>query len=432
MEMLEYWLWLIMVFGAGNPKIWTVIHVSKTPKRAYYILQDENQRQRFDLTEVQKRAACSITLDKVRAVLENCEKKNISVTYFGDSVYPSGLKSIYNPPAVLFYQGNIEILEEYPTLTVVGTRKPTEYSVRVANWICSELAQAGVVIVSGFAIGLDSTAHRAALLSRGKTVAVLGCGIDVDYPRDNASAKKYIIKNGLLLTEFLPGTEPFPRNFPIRNRILSGISRSTLIVQAPERSGSLITANLALEQGKTVYCVPPADIFDNRYAGVVKYLRDGATPVFSHLDILNEYYAEFAHKLKPSILFETSNSMDDSVFFGTDENEEKKTGTSSKKKSFDENEDPSENNDIKKEKKEENVADKMQQESSGDMKIKDFSALNGIELDIAVLLSQEHQMHIDAIVERLGADENEVASALTELIIEGYVFRFTGQCYGIL
>lgn len=429
--MLEYWLWLVIVLGAGNPKIWDIISITKDPERAFHVLQDETQRQRFNLNEVQKRAVCSTSMDQVKATLENCEKKNISVTYFGDELYPSSLKSIYNPPSVLFYQGNIGILEEYPTLTVVGTRKPTEYSVRVTNWICSELAKAGVVIVSGFAIGIDSAAHRAAVLSRGRTVAVLGCGIDVDYPRDNASAKKYIIRKGLILTEFLPGTEPYPRNFPSRNRILSGISKSTLVAQAPERSGSLITANLALEQGKTVYCIPPADIFDNRYAGVVKYLRDGATPVFSHLDILNEYYAEFAHKLKPSILFEASDSVDDSVFLGTEDRDLKKNRSSDKKKKASKSKNSSDEKSEKKE-KEENVT--LQSESVNDenRKIKDFSSLNGLELKVAVLLSQEHQMHVDNIVERLDANEDEVASALTELSINGYVVRLKGQCYRIL
>lgn len=431
-KMHEYWMWLVMVLGAGNPKLWSLLHVSKTPKRAYHLLQEEQQRQRFSLTEYQKRSICNTPIEKVQGVFENCQKKNISIVYYDDENYPSGLKNIYNPPAVIFYQGDLSILEEYPSITVVGTRRPTEYSVNVANRICSDLARAGVVIVSGFAVGIDSAAHRAALLSKGRTVAVMGCGIDVDYPRDNAGAKKYIIRKGLILSEFLPGTEPFPKNFPLRNRILSGISRSTMVVQAPEKSGSLITASLALEQGKTVYCVPPADIFDNRYAGVVKYLRDGATPVFSYLDVLNEYYSEFAHKLNPSILFEMSDTADESIFFGSDENDTAKTKASSKKDK------PAKKHKLKeekKDKKEENEAVSAEANDKNDKdekNIKDFSSLDGLELKIAVLLSQEHQMHIDAIVERLEADENEVASALTELIIEGYVSRYTGQCYGIL
>lgn len=431
--MLEYWLWLVMALGAGNPKIWAVLHISKNPRNAYYLLQEEMQRQKFGLTDNQKRAVCSTSLEKVRNVLENCVKKNISVVCFDDEEYPSWLKNIYNPPSVLFYQGHLDILEEYPSVTVVGTRKPTEYSVNVTNRICSDLARAGVVIVSGFAVGIDSAAHRAALLAKGRTAAVLGCGIDVEYPRDNAGAKKYITKRGLVLSEFLPGTEPFPKNFPLRNRILSGISRSTLVIQAAERSGSLITANLALEQGKTVYCIPPADIFDNRYAGVVKYLRDGATPVFSYLDIINEYYSEFAHKLNTSILFSTSDSADESVFFGSDENDSPKGKSSLKqKKVLNETDDKKQK--LKKEKKdkEENAADVSAKEGTEKREIKDFSPLKGLELEIAVLLSQEQNMHIDAIVERLDADENEVASALTELEIEGYVSRYTGQCYGIL
>lgn len=436
--MLKYWIWLVMVFGAGNPKIWSVISITKTPERAYHVLQDESQRIRFGMTDRQKRAVCSVSLEQTEKVLENCEKKNISVTYYGDEKYPESLKSIYNPPCVLFYQGDIDILKKYPTVTVVGTRRPTEYSVRVANWICSELARADVIIISGFAIGLDSAAHRAALLARGRTAAVLGCGIDVDYPRDNAGAKKYIARNGIVLTEFLPGTEPYPKNFPVRNRILSGLSMGTLVIQAPEKSGSLITANLALEQGRSVFCIPPADIFDNKYAGVVKYLRDGAIPVFSHLDILNEYYPAYAHKLKPSVLFESSHSTDESVFFDRDdvseENTDKKEGkkgteTADKKSALEEK--PAENE--KKEKEEtETAADKPEPENTASVKRKDFSMLDGLELRIAVLLSQEHQMHIDAIVERLDADESEVAAALTELSIDGYISRFTGQCYGIL
>jgi DNA processing protein len=327
----------------------------------------------------------------------------------------------------------------------------------VANWICSDLARAGVVVVSGFAVGLDSAAHRGALLAGGRTVAVLGCGIDVDYPKDNASAKQYITKKGLLLTEFLPGTEPYPKNFPTRNRILSGISLGTLVIQAPERSGSLITASLALEQGRNVFCVPPADIFDKRYAGVVKYLRDGAIPVFSYLDIINEYYHSYAHKLLTSVLFAQQQDAEDSVLFGESEAPKEKKGTAARKEktglkekktrtakahpqgalSEDEAEQTEKTEkETETEAEAETAAEISQETVSAAQKtgtsVHDFSTLSGLELQIAVLLSQEHQMHIDAIVEQLEADESEIASALTELALGGYVKRCTGQCYGIL
>ncbi len=418
---LEYWLWMVMVLGAGNPKIWNILQIAETPEKAYHILQDAANQEKFSLTAYQKRAVKSTTLEQVQKVLENCRKKEILVTCYGDGKYPSRLLEIYNPPAVLFYQGDIQILEEYPAVTVVGTRKPTAYSVRVANAICSDLARAGVVVVSGFAVGLDSAAHRAALLARGRTVAVLGCGIDVNYPKDNAGSKKYITKKGLILSEFLPGTDPLPKNFPMRNRILSGVSLGTLVIQAAERSGSLITASLALEQGRNVFCIPPADIFDNQYAGVVKYLRDGAIPVFSYLDIINEYYHSYTHKLMTSVLFESSQKTEDSVFFGSQTNKQSmQTAESSKK------------NGAREEKQTQEDKNENEETAAQAPTVRDFSSLNGLELEIAVLLSQEHQMHIDAIVERLGADENEVASALTELAISGYATRFSGQCYGIL
>ena len=430
--MLEYWLWMVMVFGAGNPKIWNVIQIAKTPERAYHILQDSAQQEKFSLTARQKRAVKSMAMEQVQKVLENCQKKEISVTCYGDEMYPSRLLEIYNPPAVLFYQGDMQTLEDYIAITVVGTRKPTEYSVHVADAVCSDLARAGVVIVSGFAVGLDSAAHRAALLARGRTVAVLGCGIDVEYPRTNASAKKYITRKGLLLTEFLPGTEPLPKNFPLRNRILSGVSQGTLVIQAPERSGSLITAELALEQGRNVFCIPPADLFDNQYAGVVKYLRDGAIPVFSYLDIVNEYYHSYPHKLMTSVLFESSQNTGESVFFGEKNPRSVRNGDSHKEEREAEKTASEETQEKKEQKEKKETAAEEKTEEKQKHKHKDFSSLDGLELKIAVLLSQEHQMHIDAIVERLGADESEVASALTELAIGGYATRFSGQCYGIL
>ena len=426
---LEYWLWLVLVMGAGNPKIWDIIHVTKTPERAYDILKDPSQRQRFHLNENQKRNAANNTLEHAKKIITLCETKNISITYYDHESYPEQLRHIHNAPVVLFYQGDIDILSRYAAVTVVGTRKPTEYSVRVADRICSDLAKTGVVIVSGFAIGIDSAAHRAALLSKGRTVAVLGCGIDVDYPRNNASAKKYIVNNGLLLTEFLPGTEPLPRNFPARNRIMSAISLGTLVVEASERSGALITASLALEQGKSVFCIPPADLFDNRYAGVVKYLRDGAIPVFSYLDIINVYYTDYAHKLKPSVLFDMSHSADKSSVFP----ESSESGTRSRTVSKDRKKAEIEAADEKTDEEAEGTSEEKQHEEVSEKReVKDFSGLDGLELRIAVLLSQEHQMHIDAIVERLEVDEDEAASALTELSISGYITRFSGQCYGIL
>lgn len=424
---LKYWMWLVLVMGAGNPKIWNVIKAAGTPEDGYELLKDEQERKRLGLTVYQERNASRCTLEQAEEMIALCEKKNISITHYDADDYPELLRKISNPPVVLFYQGDIGVLTDNAVITVVGARKPSEYSVRVTDWICRDLSRAGFVIVSGFAVGIDSAAHRAALLSKGKTAAVLGCGIDVDYPKGNADGKKHIIKNGVLLTEFLPGTEPLPKNFPLRNRILSGVSLGTIVAEASGRSGALVTASLAQEQGKNVFCIPPADLFDNRYAGVVKYLRDGAVPVFSYLDIVNEYYAAYAHRLNSSVLFELSHNADDSAVFpeGSKDKAKSSSDKQSGKKSAEEKA-PKQT-----EKDKENAAEEHEEEAAQGG-FRDFACLDGMELRIAQLLAQEHRMHIDEILDRLDADVDEVASALTELAVMGYVARTFGQHYEIL
>ena len=163
------------------------------------------------------------------------------------------------------------------------------------------MAAAGAVIISGCALGIDTFAHQGALLGKGKTIAVLGCGLDVDYPPANHELKKQILETGgALVSEMPPGEETFPKIFPIRNRILAGLALGVVVVQAPERSGSLITAEHAIEQGKEVFCVPPYSIFDASFTGVIRYIRDGAIPVFRAEDVLAEYAGAYANKLDVS------------------------------------------------------------------------------------------------------------------------------------
>ncbi len=287
MSDIRYWLWFVVAFRPGNERIWEMICPYRDAKKAYEAVCCGSHP---SLNESERKKAVSTHMEQCDRIIKYCRDNGYRIIGFDDENYPPLLRSIYNPPAVLFCMGNIENFNSRPSIACVGTRNPSVYSMDVTDKICSELAKREFAIVSGFALGLDSAAHKGALKNNGCTVAVLACGIDVPYPRENESAKKIIAVNGAVISEYLPGTRPDRYCFHIRNRIISGMCFGTLITEADENSGSLITASHAVNQGRTVFCIPPGDIFDKRYMGVIKYLRDGAIPVFDHLDILYEYY----------------------------------------------------------------------------------------------------------------------------------------------
>ena len=204
----------------------------------------------------------------------------------GDAVFPSRLRSIHDPPPGVFIRGDaaVELLER-PSVAVVGARACSSYGTEVATSLARELAAAGVVVVSGLARGVDAAAHRGAL-EAGVTVAVLGCGIDRDYPRAHAGLAAQIATDGLILSEYPPGVEPAPWRFPARNRIVAGLARATVVVEARERSGALITADLALDEGREVLAVP-GEITSQLSRGTNELLRLGATPVTCSADVLD-------------------------------------------------------------------------------------------------------------------------------------------------
>ncbi len=283
----RYWLWFILAFGAANERIWEILSFFKNAEMAYNAIKSGEHS---SLNKREKQKIATTHIEQCDSIIDYCEDNGYEIITFEDEHYPYRLRNIYNPPAVLFCMGNIENFLGCPAVTCVGTRKPSVYSVDVTMRICSELSARGFAIVSGFALGLDSAAHKAALETDGCTVAVLACGIDVSYPKENERSKKIIMKNGVLITEYLPGTRPDKYCFHNRNRILSGLTFGTIVTEAAEGSGALITAEHAVEQGRALFCVPPGDIFDKRYSGVIKYLREGAVPVLSHLDIVYDYY----------------------------------------------------------------------------------------------------------------------------------------------
>lgn len=202
-----------------------------------------------------------------------------------DPGYPPLLKEIPDPPPILYYHGDPRLLQQ-PMLAVVGSRKASQYGLSQARRLSQALSQTGLTIVSGLARGIDAQAHWASLRAQGKSIAVLGTGLGICYPRQNNKLYQAITQEGgLLVSEFEPGTQPMPRNFPIRNRIISGLSLGVLVIEATEKSGSLITARLALEQGREIFALP-GPIDKPNYLGCNRLIQQGALLVSSIHDIL--------------------------------------------------------------------------------------------------------------------------------------------------
>jgi DNA processing protein len=203
----------------------------------------------------------------------------------GGQGYPRQLAEIYDPPRRLYLRGARPELLAGPGVAVVGARSCSSYGAQVARALARELAASGVVVVSGLARGIDGEAHRGALAAGGATIAVLGCGIDRDYPRANTELARRIVAEGLIVSEYPPGVEPAPWRFPARNRIVAGLCLAVVVVEARERSGALITADFALEEGRDVFAVP-GEITSALSAGTNALLRSGAAPLLSAADVL--------------------------------------------------------------------------------------------------------------------------------------------------
>ena len=231
------------------------------------------------------RSAEDVSADRWAAQLEGA---GIAVVTAFDEEYPRLLSEISDPPFLLYAEGSLERLR-LPAVGVVGSRAATRYGRDVASRLARELSAAGIAIVSGFARGVDESAHQAALGSPGGTIAVLGCGLDVDYPREHRPLKDAMRARDLLLSEFPPGTEPRPLNFPVRNRIIAGLCAGVVVVEASRRSGSLITARLANEFGRDVFAVP-GSVFSQTSIGTHELLRDGAILCRGAEDVLAELF----------------------------------------------------------------------------------------------------------------------------------------------
>lgn len=231
-------------------------------------------------------------LTEARQITENCRQKGIGILTFRDAAFPSRLRNVEDGPVLLYYRGNLPDLDAQPVISLVGTRKATPYGLRIACMIAGQMAACGALVVSGGASGVDTAAMEAALNAGFSTVGVLGCGVDIVYPASNRQLFRRVEEKGCLLSEYPPGTKPDHWRFPQRNRIISGISHGVLVVEAPKKSGALITAHCALEQGRDVYVVP-GNIDSAACEGSNALMMEGAQPVMSGWDLMQNYEAAF-------------------------------------------------------------------------------------------------------------------------------------------
>ena len=226
---------------------------------------------------------------------------NYDFITINDDMYPECLKEISDPPEKLYYKGNLELLKSERMVAVVGTRNPSSYGKLCCEYMIKKMSKADVTIVSGFAKGIDSIAHKTSLLTGNKTIAVLASGLDLLYPASNFSLYKEIAEKGLILSEYEAGTKPFKGNFPRRNRIIAGLSRGVIVVESKDRGGSLITADLALEYNRDVYAVP-GDIFSEYSKGCNNLIRDAKAKSLSHIkELLEDYNWESEEEIKLKI-----------------------------------------------------------------------------------------------------------------------------------
>ena len=289
-----YWLALLMLPGLGTRKAGSLIQIFRTPQAVFRASRSELEAAGLPAAVAQSIVSGCSFEDAVTQQQKTLETQT-EVIPITDSRYPPLLKAIFDPPTVLFARGRVELLGAL-MLAVVGTRRPTTYGTTVANRLARELSLAGLAITSGMARGIDTAAHKAVLEVGGDTVAVFGCGVDEVYPAENRKLAAQIMTQGLVLSEFPMGTPPYPQNFPVRNRIISGMSLGVLVVEGGEYSGSAITAKLAAEQNREVFAVP-GNITSKLSWGPNLLIKQGAKIVQEWNDVLAELQVEDRQKL---------------------------------------------------------------------------------------------------------------------------------------
>ena len=303
--MLIHWIWYATLPGLSLRQKLAVLEHFSDPEDIFHADGFDHIP---DMTPDMVKALGNKELVKAKDVLKACAEKHISILTFHDAAYPSRLRNIHDAPLVLYYKGVLPDFEGQPVISVVGTREATAYGVKHAREIAQQIAACGGLVVSGGARGIDAAALQGAMDTGAQTVAVLGFGADIVYPRGNRQLFAKIEEKGCLLSEYLPGTEPRPWQFPERNRIISALANGVLVVEAPERSGALITAEKAFEQGRDVYAVP-GNIDVATCVGSNALLQDYAHAVVTGWDVVKAYAGQYPGVEKRPVVLHHSSQL---------------------------------------------------------------------------------------------------------------------------
>ncbi|HCJ40928.1 MAG TPA: DNA-protecting protein DprA [Ruminococcus sp.] len=276
---------LSLIFKPGEIIVQELLEIYEDPAELYSVLVTGSDSH---IPHEMTAKAKAFDLQYASDIYGYCDKNDINIIPRTDEGSPDNFRHIDCPPLAFYCLGSTYVTDNKHALTIVGARNATSYSVKIANAFAADIAGEGHPIISGFARGIDSAAHWGAINAGGKTVAVLGCGIHYDYPRGNGQLKAAIANNGAVISEYPPLESPDRSYFTIRNRMIAGLAKAVLVVQANEQSGSLNTASHALDQGKDIFVIPPCDLFAEEFKGQTSLLRDGASPAYSPEDILTE------------------------------------------------------------------------------------------------------------------------------------------------
>lgn len=371
MDERVYWIWLSEALYPGSRKIKEIYKAYKSAKK-FYEMGEMEWRLFGMLTQKEINRLIDYDISEAEEILNKCAFLGIDIITLSEDLYPQRLKEIDNPPATLYVKGTMPRIDDTVCIAMVGTRNATSYGVDMAFDLSYSLAKLGAIIVSGGAIGIDTASHKGALQAEGKTVLVMGCGLNYSYLPENLEMRRQVKEQGVLMSEYPPDMPPIRSNFPMRNRIISGLSNGTVVVEAGSRSGSLITANMTLDQGRDLFAVP-GNITSEVSKGTNNLLKECAKPVTNALDIMEEYLPQV-------------------------DMEEFKQSTEQ---------------------------DEQEQENKAKELVKGVSA-NGQKL-YAVLTAAP--VHADVLVEKLDFSVNDMLIAATELEITGLLKKFPGNLY---